>query len=908
MNGIYSFPYNKQSLLLTKVVCFLKNAFTIYRNDWVRIFKAPVAILLIVALMVLPSLYAWFNLAASWDPYSNTSGIKIAVTSEDDGAIIRDSAVNIGDEIVASLKENDKLGWEFVSKEKAKEGVRKGEYYASMYIPHDFSSKIATILEDKQVKPEIDYSVNEKLNAIAPKMTSTGASTIVQQVKENFIHTVSESVLSVFNDAGIKLEEELPTIRNIEEKIFALEKEVPKINELGEKVVKLEGELPEINKQAQKILALEAAFPEINEASKNILLLAEKIPELEKVGEGILLLQEKAPEIQRLAEGVMELDAHFADVSEMVTSALSNVEDMQAFLETASGSLEQIEQGINNGKQIADVLPVFMETNGQALDAVGPVYKQNLLLYQKTADAVQQFAASVKAGALTEEEASKNAFTLQAQVQTTIDSLTRSISLFTTLNSASSNGEEALLTEIKDLQALQGNFQQEKEKLQTIQADDEEEASTLMALSQEAIELSTTLINRYDKQTEPAINRTLEGIKDSAQNAMNDLESAQKNIPKLEEIIKNTKESLTFAQEELSKLQSSLPTIEQEIHEATNLIQENMDKVLAGIDDAATFYKASFPSIKEKIHAAAGFVRNDLPAAEHDISKVAAFIKTDLLRVEDAVHKAADMVQNELPKLEGTLTKTADSIRNFEDEYDLGEIISLLKNDIQQESDFISDPIVLNETSLFPIPNYGSANSPFYTTLSLWVGALLLISLLRVDVQNPEGIYTPNQIYFGRWLTFVTIGICQSLIVTLGDMFILKAFVAEKVAFVLFSMFISFVFMTIVYTLVSVFGNLGKGLAIIFLVLQLSGSGGTFPIQVAPPFFQAINPFLPFTHAINLLRETVGGMVKETVLFSISMLLIFSAIAFSIALFLKKPLENATKKMTKMAKASEIIH
>ena len=887
---------------------FLKNVFVIYRNDWVRIFKAPVAALLIVALMVLPSLYAWFNLAASWDPYSNTSGIKIAVTSEDDGATIRDSSVNIGDEIVASLKENDKLGWEFVSKEKAKAGVTKGDYYASLYIPHDFSAKIATILEDKQVKPEIDYSVNEKLNAIAPKMTSTGASTIVQQVKENFIHTVSESVLSVFNDAGIKLEEELPTIRNIEEKIFALEKEVPKINELGEKVVTLESKLPEINKQAQKILTLEEAFPDINEASKNILLLEAKLPELEKVGEGILLLQEKAPEIQKLADGVEELEAHFSDISEMVTSALSNVENMQSFLETASGSLGKIEQGINNGKQIADVLPGFIDANGQALDAVGPVYKQNLLLYQKTADAVHQFAALVQTGNLTEEEIKTNTVALQTQVQTSIDSLTRSIALFTTLNSATSNGDEALLTEIKDLQALKTNFQQEKEMLQTIQAAEQEKANTLSALSQEAIELSTTLINRYDKQTKPAINRALEGIKDSTQHAMNDLESAQENIPKLEEIIKNTDESLTFAQEELTKLHSDLPTIEKKIHEVTNLIQENLDKVLADINDAAEFYRTSFPSIKEKIHAAAGFVRNDLPAAEQDITKVAAFIKNDLPRVEDAVHKAADMVQNELPRLEETLTKTADSIRTFEGEYDLGEIISLLKNDIEQESDFISNPIVLNENSLFPIPNYGSANSPFYTTLSLWVGALLLISLLRVDVRDPEGIYTPNQIYFGRWLTFITIGLCQSLIVTLGDMFILKAYVADPVAFVLFGMFISLVFMTIVYTLVSVFGNLGKGLAIIFLVLQLSGSGGTFPIQVAPPFFQSINPFLPFTHAINLLRETVGGMVKETVIFSISMLLAFSAIAFIVALFLKKPLANGTKKMTEKAKASEIIH
>ena len=886
----------------------MRNVFTIYKNDWIRIIKTPVAAFLIIALMILPSLYAWFNLKASWDPYSNTSGIKIAISNEDQGAVIRKKEVNIGDEIVSTLKENNKLGWTFVSKKEAEKGVIKGEYYASLFIPKDFSEKIGTVLEDKQIKPEIEYTVNEKLNAIAPKMTSSGASTIVQSVKESFVETVSESVLTIFNDAGIKLEEELPTIRNIESKIFTMEEDIPQFDALGEKILKLEKKLPEIDKQAQKLLAIEAAFPEINEGSKNILLLEEKLPVLAIVGEKILLLQEKGLELKNVAARVTDLESHFSDISDTVTKAVNNVAKMQEYVATTSESLEELEQGLESGHQIADALPEFIESITKVFDAIAPAYKQNLLLYQKTADAVHQYATLVKDGSLSDQEMSVKAVLLEEQVQTSIDSLIRSIAFFTTLNETTSNKEMALQNEVSNLQSLQGNFKQEKELLGTIQNKKEEKAAALNTLSLEAIDLSTAMLNRYDSQTEPGINHGLNLLKDTVKNAGIDLKSAQENLPKLKEILFVTQDSLTLAQENLLKLQNNLPAIGKVIKEASSIIQNNIDDVLKEITKAADFYKDTFPSLEEKVHLAADFVRKDLPEAEEEISKVASIIRNDLPGLEASVHKVSDLVRDELPNLEKTLTNTADSIREFEDKYDLGEIISLLKNDITEESDFMANPIVLDEHSKFPIPNYGSANSPFYTTLSLWVGGLLLISLLRVDVRNPEGIYTPNQIYFGRGLTFLTIGIFQSLIVTLGDFFILKAYVAEPVAFVLFSIMISMVFIIIVYTLVSVFGNVGKGLAIIFLVLQLSGAGGTFPIQVAPPFFQAINPFLPFTYAINLLRETVGGMVKETVYHTACMLLLFGAIALLTALFLKGPLERATKRMAEKAKSSEIIH
>ncbi|HLO12615.1 MAG TPA: YhgE/Pip domain-containing protein, partial [Pseudoneobacillus sp.] len=141
----------------------------IYKTDWVNIFRVPTVLFLIVALMVLPSAYAWINIKSMWDPYSNTSGIKVAVTNEDTGAELKGKRINVGNEIISTLKANHKLGWVFVKQDKAVHGVKSGKYYAYLLIPKDFSQKLTSILEINPQKPKIEFGVNEKINAVAPK-------------------------------------------------------------------------------------------------------------------------------------------------------------------------------------------------------------------------------------------------------------------------------------------------------------------------------------------------------------------------------------------------------------------------------------------------------------------------------------------------------------------------------------------------------------------------------------------------------------------------------------------------------------------------------------------------------------------------------------------------------------------
>lgn len=192
----------------------MKNAFRIFRRDLKRLLRSPAAMLVMAGVCILPSLYAWFNIAANIDPYANTSGIKIAVANNDQEATHDDLTINAGNQIIDNLKENDQLGWTFTSEKKAIEGVRSGKYYAAIVIPEDFSSSLLSILSGKVETTELDYYINEKANAIAPKITDSGASTIQTQINSTFSSIASESVSEILKDSIGKISGEVDSVHS----------------------------------------------------------------------------------------------------------------------------------------------------------------------------------------------------------------------------------------------------------------------------------------------------------------------------------------------------------------------------------------------------------------------------------------------------------------------------------------------------------------------------------------------------------------------------------------------------------------------------------------------------------------------------------------------------------------------
>ncbi|MCH4852550.1 YhgE/Pip domain-containing protein [Bifidobacterium pseudolongum] len=184
----------------------MRNIWFILKRDLKRLLRVPTAWVIIFGLTFIPALYAWFNIAGFWDPYGNTSGIRVAVANEDKGA---DSSLlgkmNLGDQIVGTLKKNHQLGWQFMAKAEAMECVESAHCYAAIVIPGDFSEAMANVLTSTSTLPQIDYYVNEKANAVAPKITGVGATTVDRQVNSTFVSTASSVISGIVNTTNTSI-------------------------------------------------------------------------------------------------------------------------------------------------------------------------------------------------------------------------------------------------------------------------------------------------------------------------------------------------------------------------------------------------------------------------------------------------------------------------------------------------------------------------------------------------------------------------------------------------------------------------------------------------------------------------------------------------------------------------------
>ncbi|MCS0670223.1 YhgE/Pip domain-containing protein [Cytobacillus firmus] len=716
----------------------------IYKMDIKSIFTNWVAAVLIGGLTLLPSLYAWFNIEASWDPYSQTDQLPVGVVNEDAGAVVRDKDIHIGDDIVHELKKNDDMDWHFDDRKDAMDKVEYGDYFAVIVIPENFSQKLGTVIEDQPEKAKIEYYVNEKINAIAPKITEKGAGGIVDTVTSNFISTVNGTIFEKFNELGLEIEKDLPDIKRFEEYVFQMEEKLPEIHSL-------------------------------------------------------------------------------------LSSSLSDAENAQKMIDKAQALVPDAKRATGNGLQTINETMKFINEAENRLNAMEPQIQENLEKVQNMAVKVSDFISSVQSSDLNLDQGKEIGNQINEQIAgslqniETIETALKQLQESNKEQGTSQNQEQInqALEQIVLLKQELQNIQENGQKVNAFLSDKQQEADDLITRLQENSAATAgridAFVKAYNENIRPAVKQEVASAKETLSNARNILTEIQSAMPEIEKILANTEGNLGEGEKTLK-----------------HIIGE-------------------FPYVSEKIN------------------------------------------------------QLADRIRDIQGEADINEIIELLQNDPEAEKGFFEEPVQLNKNSLFPIQNYGTGMTPFYTVLAIWVGALLLISLLATDVHHPED-FTGKQIYFGKLFTFLSIGFAQTLVVTIGDILILGVDAAEPVWFILFGLISSLVFILIVYTLVSVFGDVGKAMAIVLLVLQIAGAGGTYPTALLPEFFQTIHPFLPFSYAIDLMREAVGGIVWERVYRDLLILTLFGFIALLIGTFLKEPLSRKTKALMKKSKESGLFH
>ncbi|PFJ15377.1 phage infection protein [Bacillus cereus] len=941
----------------------MKQIWRIYKTDLRNVAKHWAAIVIVVGLMILPSLYAWFNIKASWDPYGNTKEVPIAVSNQDAGSNLRGKEINIGKEIVDSLKKNKNLGWKFVDEKQAIYGVERGDYYASITIPKDFSEKIATVLDENPQKPELDYYVNEKINAIAPKITAKGASGITEEISKNFVKTANGEIFKVFNDLGIDLETNLPSIEKVKNLVFKLEAQFPEMNTLMDKALDDATRAEDVVKVAQKELpVVESVINDGQEALANLDKFFANNDQTLKNAPGTIrndltVAKEVMDKANAVTDFLMHPGVDFSgmkglpefparpDLSKLNDEGYKNI--ARNINQTVNNALNSARAGTAYGKSVVNGLQNGQfdpEKAKQDLNAVSENLQGRIdsIAYLINVFTELQKSATTDFGKSFFQERVDRLTQLKGRMENANNGIKDIVNVIGTGQEVKKDVTDVANQKLDAANALID--QAEKEYNERFVADYKKAVSTVDQAKDDANEMYDNIKNEYDKvknHLEDAIaeinNSGINGL-EGTKVVLNDLNGqlqATNNligdvIPVLESINKvladvNSDKNLNNEIEKLNKVQNAVQKGIDATNKATTLInngQKPTKEVVESINEAtknasaqlgdflAKYDSEIVPNFNEAIARTKEMSKNTsqiLNEADKKLPDVKKLLEDSSKGLVDGKKKLVD-IKAEMPNTEKKIKELADKIRDFESEEDLKDIIRLLKNDVEKQSDYFANPVNLKENKLFAMPNYGSAMSPFYTVLALWVGALLMVSLLTVEVHEEGANYKSHEIYFGRLLTFLTIGLSQAFIVSMGDIFLLGTYVVDKFWFVLFSLFIGGVFVCIVYSLVSIFGNVGKSMAIILLVLQVAGSGGTFPIQMTPAFFQAIYPFLPFTYAISAIRETVGGMLWDIVTRDLLVLSAFIVVMIVAALLLKTPINKSSEKFVENAKGSKIIH
>lgn len=698
----------------------MKKAFKIFLRDLKRVGKNALAMIIAVGISVIPAMYAWFNIAANWDPYGSTDGIDVAVSNCDNGYNLTETmSITIGDQIVENLKANKQIGWQFVSKDEALEGVESGKYYASVIIPEDFSKNIISFLSNDIQTPKIEYYVNEKKNAIAPKITDKCVEAIQTQVNETFIDTIAKTVANVLNETTSDGVNPIETLKN-----------------------------------------------SLGNASSDLAVMKS----------GIVSLEQTTESLSTLSKNVQTLLPQASDLASDTSSAVT---DLQTVISYSKDSVEQVTE--SSAKLLNDI-------NAQA---------ENI-----------KFSVSEL-----EELAKKN-----------------NLAAYEKINSVADKIETIVSTEVKISQILH-------------------------ALT-ENIDLPSNIQNSIDKFDK-------------------NINDHRKLVSELREFATSVKEN-SFSVKTAEKINKSITQMQNQIGEFdtafSTKIKPSVDKTLS-----------SFYSVLGKT---AGIL--DSLAQNKDIQNTLT-----------SADNASQSGNNSLQNAEALLTLLQDKIDSFVTDLDnlsnneiVEKISSAIQNDPDSVGKFISSPTEIEINSLYPIENYGSAMTPFYSVLAIWVGCIVLVAILKVDVDEDDKIKAikPREAYLGRYLYFMMLSLIQTTVICLGDLYFLQIQCPNPFLFVLAGWIISIVFSNIVYTLTVSFGDIGKALAVILLVLQIAGSGGTFPIEVTPEFFQGIYHFLPFTYAIDAMRETIGGLYQNNYAVCLLKLFAFVPPSLCLGLFLRNPL------------------
>ena len=891
----------------------------------------------ILAIMFIPFLYSVFFLKSVWNPYGDAKYLPVAVVNEDRAVNFRGKKLDVGDQLVKNLKKNDGLDWHFVSKKDAEYGLSHKEYYMVITIPKDFSKNATTVLDKDPKKMELQYTTNDSLNYIGKVISEEGAKQVNAQVKETVSTSYADTVFGVikqvgkgFNTAAKGSKQLSDGSKTLSDGINTYTAGVSQVNDgviklqtgvvpLGQGVLKLaDGS----NTLANGINTYTAGVDQVNngvfQLQNGTGALASGVGQL-ATGSNTLAngLGTYTNGVGQVNNGVLQLQNGTGALANGVGQLATGSTTLNNGLNTYTAGVAQLNDGLtqlhNNSKLLREGAGNLAAGNKTLADTINK--QTDVIINQLNSNDTKQAIEGLK-------QLKQHAPAIQKQLQELQNTMNGLPTLLGGINSSADKFSQDLTTNLGSAgKNISGSAKEVGEVLAAnkykLSAEDQQKLADAIAKNQAA------------GQNIQAAGAAAQTFKDQLTQAQNSLAPILQNAQQMQDYIKQVNVLLdklnTVDTSKLSNLQGLTTDLEKlrtganELSEGSNTLSTKVTEYTLGVDKAyagaqtLTSKNGELTSGANQLAGGLGQLNGQVPTLTGGINQLAAGT-SQLAANSAALRSGASQLAGGLGQMNAqvpTLTSGVNQLANGTQQLNANspkladgatqleqgnsklakalaegseQVNDNTKNLSSKTSNMFASPTELKHKSYSYVPNYGYALAPYMLSVALYVGALVFNLVYPVRrLSDPDASATE------WWLSKLSVGALVATGTSVVEVLLMMAAGLHPDhlgATLINAWFFALASTFIVMFLAVAFGNIGRFLGIIFLVIQLGSCGGSFPIQVTRAmggFFQMVNPFLPMTYSVYGFRESLtSGLGANQVWISVGVQLIYIIVAVAL--------------------------
>ncbi|SDZ80620.1 YhgE/Pip domain-containing protein [Bacillus nitratireducens] len=886
-------------------------------KEFAEIIKSKKILIPIIAVLFVPILYAGMFLWAFWDPYEQLDDLPVAVVNLDKGAELDGKPIEVGKGLVDNLKDNKSFKWEFVSEKEAKEGMEGRKYYMLVRIPDDFSSNATTLLKDDPKPLNLEYIPNESLNFLSSQIGGTAIEKIKSEVSSTLTKTYAEKMFdsikdvskgladgadganklhdgsSELHDGSSKVTDGLHTLQGKSEE---MKDGVQTLADGSNKLVDGSGKVTNgLNTLNSKTGEMQIGIGKLQDGSGkvtaglNTLNGKTGIGKLQdgsgKVTDGLNVLNGKTGEMQK---GIGELRSGSEKVTNGLNTMVSKTDELktgttelsngmeklaggQSELEKGSQEIQKGLQELNNKVQnsvaglgeMQSKVPSILNTVNEKIDGAGENVNQLNELTQSTAGDAKTAAQDV---ANLQKQIESLPKEYQEQLQPFITNAAKSTATVQQKAAGVAGGTNKLNEEVKQLKGEIG----EKTSGMQSKMPNPEEVGNLTSGIKKLTNAQNEFVSKFHGLGEGLGNAKVGADKlkngsgqliDGVNQLLDGSGKVTEGLGALSVGANQMAGGITQLADGSSQVTGGLGTVSLVVTK----LEDGSNQVTGGLGTLSVGTNQMIGGVNQ-LADGSGQVTTGLGTLNGGLNKMS----TGSTQLIDGVNKLTDgsgKVTDGLVKVNDGSGELAEKLGEGAEK--TGEVKGTDKT-----YDMFASPVKVKVEKMAEVPNYGTGFTPYFLSLGLFVGALLLsiVYPLRDTVGVPKSGFSW---FISKFGVLLSVGIIQAIVADVILLFGLGVEVQSIPYFILFSIVTSLAFIALIQCLVTAFGDAGRFIAIITLIMQLTTSAGTFPLELIPKFLQPFNAWLPMTYSVSGFKAVVSSGDFNFMWQNIGILMIF---------------------------------